>query len=154
MLNTRAIHVGTFTTRPSVPKAGQLRIRRFGRNTAQVIRLLKGRPSAEPPLLPDGLYVVANKRVVRGHDVQTLAPGDFPRYVRWDPPTEPADSGWVLFVGDETQADADDPDTFQINALGTVLAVHPQLRQILRAGVSGQWEWQDAAQRYELLPPE
>lgn len=91
---------------------------------------------------------------MRGHDVGTLAPGEFPRYVRWDPPIEPADSGWVLFVGDETQADADNLDTFRINKLGTVRAVHPQLRQLFRAGVSGEWEWQDAAQRYELLPPQ
>jgi hypothetical protein len=107
----------------------------------------------ETPLLPDDLYVIANKRVVQGHDVGTLAPGEFPRYVRWDEPTEPADSGWVLLVGDETQADADDPGNFQINAMETVCAVHPPLRQLLRCEVSGEWEWSDTTQRYEQLPP-
>ena len=106
------------------------------------------------PLLPDNLYVFANKQLVQGHDVGSLAPGEFPRYVRWDEPTEPADSGWVLFVGDETQADADDPSNFQINAVGTVRAVHPQLRQLLRSGMSGEWEWSDATRLYLQLPPE
>jgi hypothetical protein len=107
-------------------------------------------------VLPDDLYAFVNKRIVRGYDPGSLAPGELPRYVRWDEPTEPADSGWVLFVGDETQADADDPDNFQLNALGTVRAVHPQLRQLFRSGVSGEWEWEwsEAAQRYEKLSPE
>lgn len=104
-------------------------------------------PISLVPGLPAGMYVIASKRTMRGTGTDTEA-GEFPGYVYWEPPDEPADSGWRVLVGDETQEDADDPDAFQVNAVETLTTFHPELRQILRAGVRGTWVWNAHARRY------
>ena len=62
-------------------------------------------------------------------------------YLYWEKPNEPWDSGWRAFVGDETQADVDDPSNFQINALETLLTEHPALESLFVEGRRGSWEW-------------
>jgi hypothetical protein len=69
-------------------------------------------------------------------------------YLYWEEPGEPWDSGWRVFVGDETQADADDPSNFQINALETLLAEHPALASLFVEGRRGSWEWDSELQNY------
>jgi hypothetical protein len=95
-----------------------------------------------------GGYAFVNKRVVRGVAPGPVTAGDFPRYVYWEEPDGPGDSGWRIFTGAETQADADDPSNFQVSAIATLLTVHPQLAQVISAGKRGAWEWQDGVSQY------
>jgi hypothetical protein len=97
--------------------------------------------------LPPGLYLIANKRTMRGTGGAT-GPGELPGYLYWEPPSEPADSGWRVFVGDETQDEADDPDNFQINAVETLTRHHPALQQVIAVGVTGAWAWDERTTRY------
>jgi hypothetical protein len=78
--------------------------------------------------------------------------GETPGYVYWEQPDEAWDSGWRLFVGDETQADADEPTNFQINALETLLAEHPALASLFVEGERGRWDWDPQLQSYRPAP--
>jgi hypothetical protein len=82
-----------------------------------------------------------------GNSPDTVGPGEFPAYLYWEPPDAPTDSGWRVFTGLETQADADDASNFQVNAVET-LTDHPQLRQVIALGVRGAWEWSPELGRY------
>lgn len=95
-----------------------------------------------------GGYAIARTSLIRGMAPDPVLPGDFPRWLYWEQPDHPGDSGWRVFSGIETQADAEDPKNFQINAVSTLIAVHPQLRQVLAPGVRGAWEWNDSKARY------
>ena len=93
-------------------------------------------------------YVFANKRLISGVAPEPVVAGEFPRYLYREQPDGPGDSGWRIFTGSESQAEADDPDNFQVNAVATLLAVHPQLAQVVKEGVGGAWEWSEADARY------
>jgi len=95
-----------------------------------------------------GGYVFANKSLIKGVAPEPVVAGEFPRYLYREQPDDPQDSGWRVFTGSETQEDADDPDNFQVNAVSTLLMVHPQLAQVLAPGVSGAWKWSDDQARY------
>jgi hypothetical protein len=97
------------------------------------------------------MYLYANRRTMRGSGPDTVAPGEFPRYLVHSRPQESADSGWAVFVGDETQADADDASNFQVNATTTLTDAHPALRQVIAVGVTGSWEWDATTERYVRL---
>jgi hypothetical protein len=98
--------------------------------------------------LPRGFYLYANRRLVAGNAPEPVLAGEFPKYLYWEQPDDPADSGWRVFTGDETQADADEPGNFQINAVETLTDVHPQLLQVIAVGTRGAWEWDSKAGRY------
>src|SRR4051812_24073144 len=97
-------------------------------------------------------YLIARRTLVRGVAPEPVVEGEFPRYLYREAPDGPGDSGWRVFSGNETQEDADDPSNFQINAVSTMLAVHPQLSQLLIPGVTGAWEWSDEQGRYVETP--
>ena len=90
--------------------------------------------------LPPGLYLYANRRLVVGRVPEPVLAGEFPKYLYWEPPDDPADSGWRVFTGDETEADVDEPGNFQVNLVETLTAVHPQLLQVITVGRRGAWE--------------
>jgi hypothetical protein len=92
--------------------------------------------------------VFANKRLVHGVVPDPVMAGEFPRYLYRGKPDSPGDSGWRIFTGSETQADTDDSSNFQVNAVETLLTVHPQLAQVLKKGVNGAWEWSETEGRY------
>ena len=94
-------------------------------------------------------YAYARTSLIRGVAPDPIVAGEFPRRLYWEQPDAPGDSGWRVFSGTETQADADDPKNFQINAVSTLVTVHPQLAQVLAPGVRGAWEWNDAKARYD-----
>jgi len=102
----------------------------------------------DPEPLPPGMFLYANKRTMVGTSPETVGPGEFPRYVYWETPDSPQDSGWRVFLGSETQADADDSSNFQINAVETLTTYHPALRQIIALGSRGAWEWSDEKGSY------
>ena len=95
-----------------------------------------------------GGYAYARTTRIRGVAPDPILAGEFPRRLYWEQPDGPGDSGWRVFSGTETQADADDPKNFPINAVSTLIAVHPQLAQVLAPGVRGAWEWNDSKVRY------
>lgn len=76
-----------------------------------------------------------------GQSPGPVGPGEFPGYVYWEPPDNTADSGWRVFVGDETQEEANDPDACELDAVETLTTHHPQLRQVIGRGVTGAWDW-------------
>lgn len=84
--------------------------------------------------LPGGLGAYVARRVMSGA---------IPGYLYWEEPEPEAkwDSGWRVFVGDETQTDADDPSNFQINAIETLVAQHPALGSVFVEGRRGSWKW-------------
>ncbi|HEU4451688.1 MAG TPA: DUF2185 domain-containing protein [Longimicrobium sp.] len=50
--------------------------------------------------------------------------------VRWmyrEEPTEPADSGWRFFSGDEAENFAEDPENFEFHALDVVMEIDPSI---------------------------
>lgn len=96
-----------------------------------------------------GGYAITRTTLIRGVAPDPIVAGEFPRRLYWEQPDKPGDSGWRVFSGIETQADADDPKNFQINAVSTLIAVHPQLAQVLAPGVRGAWEWNGAKARYD-----
>ena len=89
--------------------------------------------------LPGQLGAFAATRVLAGAE---------PGSVYWEEPDEPALSGWVVLVGDESQDDADDAANFQIFRLDTLTAAHPRLRQLFRFGVRGTYDWDPATNAY------
>ncbi|HEY3548008.1 MAG TPA: DUF2185 domain-containing protein [Propionicimonas sp.] len=107
---------------------------------------LRRQSAAMSQILPG--YVIARTTLVRGVAPDPVVAGEFPRYLYREEPDGPGDSGWRIFVGDEVQADADDPSNFCISAVSTLVAVHPELAQLLVPGVLGGWEWNDALARY------
>ncbi len=62
-----------------------------------------------------------------GDSPATVGGGEFPRYAYWETPEETADSGWRVFIGMETQVDADDPSNFQMNAVEMLTTYHQPL---------------------------
>jgi hypothetical protein len=80
--------------------------------------------------------------------------GADPGYVYWERPEDPWDSGWRVFVGDETQADADTPENFQINRLDALVGEHPRLAQLFTVGNSGFYEWDSTTASYRRLADE
>lgn len=90
-----------------------------------------------------GAYVA--KRVMDGAE---------PHYVYWEEPEEQWDSGWRVFVGDESQTDADTAENFQINRLDALVAEHPRLADLFTVGTRGSFEWDPAAGSYRRLPDE
>lgn len=80
--------------------------------------------------------------------------GSDPGYLYREEPNDRWDSGWRVFVGDETQADADNAENFQLNRLDTLTAEHPRLLELFRDGVSGSFEWDQTSGRYVRLPDE
>jgi hypothetical protein len=76
--------------------------------------------------------------------------GESPGYLYWEEPEPDAkwDSGWRIFVGDEMQADVDDPSNFQINALEALVAEHPALESLFVEGRRGSWEWDPQLETY------
>lgn len=97
---------------------------------------------------PSGLYLYANRPLISGVAPEPVVAGAFPKYLCWEQPDDPSDSGWRVFAGDETQPDADEPGNFQINAVGTFPDVHPQLLQVITVGTRGAWEWDSKVGRY------
>ncbi len=57
---------------------------------------------------------------------------------------EPEDSGWWFYVGDETQAYADDADNATIVPLGRLYHLYPYLERVTGETDEGAWEWDDA----------
>jgi hypothetical protein len=78
--------------------------------------------------------------------------GSTPGYVYWEEPDAPWDSGWRVFVGDETQVEADEPANFQINALEALVAKHPALGSLFAEGKRGRWEWDIELECYRPVP--
>lgn len=105
----------------------------------------------ENPELVRG-YVIANRALCHAGAPGQVLPGEFPRYLYREMPDEPADSGWRVFTGTETQADADEPSNFLLTAASTLVRAHPQLSEVLAAGRDGAWEWDDAIGRYAQAP--
>ena len=97
-------------------------------------------------------YALVNRRIMVGDSPETVGPGERPGYLYREAGDDPSDSGWRVFLGTETQEDADNADNFQISGLETLATHHPLLRPIL-AAKSGGWEWDDEAERYVLAPP-
>ena len=52
----------------------------------------------------------------------------------------------------ETQADADESSNFQVNLTTTLTDAHPALRQVIRVGVTGSWEWNATTASFVRLP--
>ena len=70
-------------------------------------------------------YVIASRRLVDEH----LQVG----YLYREAPDTDADSGWRLFVGDETQADADEASNFSMYNASTLVALDPTIASVLAA---------------------
>jgi hypothetical protein len=78
----------------------------------------------------------------------------YPGFVYREQPDNGRDSGWRALVGDETEAEVDDPGTILLQELGPVLERWPELRVLVETGsADGAWSWDEAAGRYVPLHP-
>lgn len=76
-----------------------------------------------------------------------------PGYVYREAPDAPWDSGWRAVVGDESQAEADDPGSIVLQPVGDVVERWPELRAVLETpGPAGAWRWDPDAHAYVPLP--
>lgn len=105
---------------------------------------------SKPPPTANG-YAIINRRILVSATASSpIGPGERPGYAYREPPDDPSrgDTGWRLFVGDETQDEADQADNFHIVALANVLAHHPELQAVVSENRDGAWEWSDQVARY------
>ncbi|WP_457206270.1 immunity protein Imm33 domain-containing protein [Nocardioides sp. P5_C9_2] len=76
-----------------------------------------------------------------------------PRFVYRQPPMSPSDSGFSVMVGDESQAELDDPGALTSHALGVLLARWPELGPVFASrSVEGEWIWDESTRRYVPRP--
>jgi hypothetical protein len=76
-----------------------------------------------------------------------------PGFVYREAPDAPWDSGWRAVVGDESRAEADDPDSIVVELVRDVVARWPELRAVFESRKpGGAWRWDPAAQVYVHLP--
>ncbi|MEO1228612.1 MAG: DUF2185 domain-containing protein [Myxococcota bacterium] len=68
-------------------------------------------------------YVIANREFAEGR----ASTG----YLYREPPERSDDGGWRLFVGDETQTEADEPENFAMYNASTVFDRDPALFDVL-----------------------
>jgi hypothetical protein len=72
-----------------------------------------------------------------------------PGFVYRDDPIDARDSGWCLLVGDESEAETDDPANILLQRLGLLVDRWPELRPVLDAEPQpGSWAWDPATERY------
>ena len=80
-------------------------------------------------------YVMATKMLV-----------DNKRKVRFmyrEAPSNPQDSGWRFFCGDEDQAYADDPDNIAIYDVETIIAIDKSIKPYLKSAKGAAFERED-----------
>jgi hypothetical protein len=72
-----------------------------------------------------------------------------PGFVYRENPDNDSDSGWRALVGDETDAEVDDPSNILLQAVGFLLDRWPELRPVLETDpANGEWRWDERAGRY------
>jgi hypothetical protein len=129
-------YVGVLTNRPvAIRDVGEGDEVRFG--PEHVIGLVEQWPLGERKAL-----------VSRRSHTGDVRPG----YLYREAPDNDQDSGWRLFVGDETEAETADPDNILVQALGFLVDRWPELRPVLDA--DGEWGWDPAAGAYARLDPQ
>lgn len=76
-----------------------------------------------------------------------------PGFVYREAPDAPWDSGWRAVVGDESRAEADDPDSIVLKLVRDVVDRWPELRPVLESATrDGAWRWDPDAQGYVPIP--
>lgn len=91
------------------------------------------------PLLEKKMFVSR-----RSHD-QDVRPG----YVYREDPDNDRDSGWRALVGDESNAEVDDPGNVLLQDVGFLLDRWPELRPVFETDPAlGEWAWDAQSKRY------
>lgn len=76
-----------------------------------------------------------------------------PRYLCREAPHDPMDSGWQVLVGDESDAELNDPNQVLLQQVGFVLERWPELRVPFGdQTVRSEWAWDPDAATYVRLP--
>lgn len=72
-----------------------------------------------------------------------------PRWVYRETPDIDSDSGWRAMVGDESDAELEDPAGVLLQAVGFVLDRWPELRPVFQTDPNnGGWAWDERSGRY------
>jgi hypothetical protein len=72
-----------------------------------------------------------------------------PGFVYREPPDDDHDSGWRALVGDESQAEVDDPGSILLQSVGFMLDRWPELRPVLESDPQlGAWVWDAATEQF------
>jgi hypothetical protein len=76
-----------------------------------------------------------------------------PRWVYRETPDRDMDSGWRALVGDETDAELDDPENILLQQLGFVLDRWPELRPVFQTDLAhSEWSWDEQSGCYVAVP--
>jgi hypothetical protein len=70
--------------------------------------------------------------------------------------TDPFDSGWRIFAGDESKSYCANPDNFQVVSIRHVVLIVPALADVLDEPVGTALEWDDdmdGYRRVQFTPP-
>jgi hypothetical protein len=98
------------------------------------------------PQLPYGQFVIVNKKILAGEA--------WPKRLIRSQPEENALSGWWIFSGEETTAEAKDSANFAPCVVEEIIDKYRVLDSVLDEPVGSEWGWDDEAAEYKRIERE